>query len=286
MEIKLDNPEYNEIFTKSPGLMSIPYFNKDGPILGPSEYVIFHVIYLDLGVTFFGKTVNKKGEIEEKAHPILSGTGVPDAWQIMITNERVLAFIPGRSMGAGLLATPLYAIAMNNVWMVFQQPLSAVEEIGLVYSKPGFWNKEHSIGNVYITFGLAQGNLSLSATGSGIKNFHHARVSNPAMKDVMKGINENKARIHDILYSDEVIDLEAFKTSTEKYRQEPPEPETKESERSLIYRYITDPLIFHSPLYAEDLRLGYQKITLKKREKETPEEQPETVSSLKPKKVE
>ena len=103
-EIKLDNLEYQKLFTKYPGLINIPFFNKDGPLMSPSERLIVKIEYLDIAISLTGKVKNKKGEILDGTHPLISGSGVPEAWILLITTERVLAYIRGRNLGAGLLA--------------------------------------------------------------------------------------------------------------------------------------------------------------------------------------
>lgn len=217
-------------------------------------------------VTGMVRKKKKKG-FEEQTVAVFSGSGIPESWEFVFSNERALAFIKGTRAMAGLLATPLAATYLRNTYITVQQPLHAITEIGFVFWKKGLRTKVLRPHALYINFNTGVGKFVMGVDDPGTHPFGDYNWCLYILSMMRDEIVKNKKYIAEHLLYKKILNETAFKKlirDLDEQRNQDIITEERQRGKELINKYRFSSIDSGIPMYANDLRLGYQTIEPKK----------------------
>jgi hypothetical protein len=266
-EFDIKKEDYIEVFEKHPGIIKFPYFDKTGFCPAPGEGIVLHVKKTEASgsVTAMVRKKKKK-DFTEQTVPVFSGSGIPGSWEFILSNERALAYIKGTKAMAGLLATPLAATYLRNTYITVQQPLHAITEIGFVFLKKGLRTKVLRPHELYINFNTGVGKFVMGVVDVGNHSFGDYNECLSKLSIMRDEIIKNKKYIAEYLLYKKILKESVGKEiirDLDEQRNQKIIVEEKKKGKELINKYRLSSIDFGIPIYANDLRKGYQILEVK-----------------------
>ena len=247
------------------------------------------------GVNFslqIGGLLKKKGQRKPmyQTSNVISGAGYSNSWNVVITSERVLAYLKGGKAGAGVIATPIYSIIGRNLVYTVQLPLHWLSKLNLVSRIPALSDERIPV-KIDLTFKTSFGEYYVTASGKGIKKYGRTKSGwGGGRSDNMLSIRMTEGRQGGVREEDELIeDLSVVKewvahnkrilvdhlveqrVMLEEKRQalgrimdsestQDPEVDEKYEDVYVAHCYKFHPLVIDEPMYALDIVNGVTEI--------------------------
>jgi hypothetical protein len=167
---------------------------------------------------------------------------------------------------AGLLATPLAATYLRNTYITVQQPLHAITEIGFVFLKKGLRTKVLRPHELYINFNTGVGKFVMGVVDVGNHSFGDYNECLSKLSIMRDEIIKNKKYIAEYLLYKKILKESVGKEiirDLDEQRNQKIIVEEKKKGKELINKYRLSSIDFGIPIYANDLRKGYQILEVK-----------------------